>query len=133
MPVTLAGIELPVDIQWVDEFSDHGVGQEITPLLTGHLLVEETVQPEGRPMSLRTGPLCWVERTVVEALYELQATALEDGETLPLVWADGRTFDAVIDRGRGGFSAQEIRRLGAAVQLPSHKYEISISLIIKES
>ena len=133
MPVSLSGITLPEDIQWVNEFSDFGVGQEITPLLTGSLLVEEAAQAEGRSIVLQTGSNVWVERSVVEALYALQATPLDDDETLAFVWGDGRTFDVVIDRSRGGFSAQEIRRLAAGVQTATHKYEISLSLLIKES
>lgn len=132
MSVELAGIGLPEDIQWVDEFTDFGVGQVITPTLTGALLIEEVQQPHGRPISLQTGVNVWVSRSVVEALYALQSTPLQEGESLVLQWGDGRQFDVVFDHSRGAFSASEIRRLAASAQGSEHKYSVSIALLVKE-
>jgi len=130
MPITLDGITLPDDIQWVDEFAGHGVGQVITPTLTGALLVEETQQTQGRPITLASNGAAWMQRSVVEALGALAATPLDDGETLELVWADGRTFDVVFDRSRGpGFRAAEVQRLAASIQGASHFYTIDITLL----
>lgn len=132
MPVTLAGITLPPDIQWTDEFSGFGVGQTISPTLTGALLVEEFAQTEGRPITLASNGASWVERSAVLSLEALAATALND-QYLRLVWGDGRQFDVVFDRSSGnGFRADELKRLAADKQGPSHKYLIEINLLIKE-
>jgi hypothetical protein len=132
MPVTLAGIALPNDIQWVDEFSGHGVGQVITPTLTGSLFIEETIQPEGRPMSLESGDGSWVERSVAEALATLAATPLDNSNTLTLVWATGATYEVVFDRSRGnGFQADEVIRVSPEFHGNDHPYYIKITLLIK--
>lgn len=130
MPVTLGGIALPDDIQWIDEFSGFGVGQTITPTLTGALVIEESAQTEGRKVTLSSNG-AWVSRTVVESLATLAAAPLNNA-TLTLVWADARTFQVVFDRTSGdGFSAQEVKRLGAGKQPGTHPYNIEINLLIK--
>lgn len=132
MPVILEGITLPDDIQWVDEFVGHGVGQTIAPTLTGALIVEENAQPEGRPMTLDSGDGSWVDRTTVEALEVLASTPLSDGETLALEWADGREFEVVFDRSRGrGFEAVERLRLAAGSHSSDHPYLLKLTLLIK--
>lgn len=132
MPVTLEGITLPTDIQWVDEFNGHGVGQAITPTLTGALVIEETAQIDGRPITLESGDGSWVERQVIEQLYALESTPLAPDTTLTLVWADGRSFDVVFDRSGGAaFRAVEVIRLAASSQQIGHPYLITISLLIK--
>ncbi|MEM6483807.1 MAG: hypothetical protein AAF662_02315 [Pseudomonadota bacterium] len=130
MNVRLAGIELPSEIQWVDEFAGHGVGQIIEPTLTGALIVEETAQVNGRPITLESNASAWVDRSTVELLSGLAATPLASGSTLTLEWGDGRTFDVVFDHSRGApFSAEEVRRLAAGAQTPTHKYLITINLL----
>ena len=134
MAVTLAGIVLPADIQWVNEFAGFGVGQSISPTLTGSLLIEETEQTDGRPITLESGDGSWTERQVVEQLATLESTPLEDGETLVLDWSDGRLFDVVFDRSSGSaFRASEVYRLSASSQEATHPYFISISLLIKDT
>lgn len=128
MAVTLAGIEIPADIQWIDEFSGFGVGQTITPTLTGALVVEEVAQPAGRKITLRSNGAAWVTRDTVEQLAALAATPL-DGTTLTLSW-HGTDYDVVFDRSSGdGFSATEVIRLAASIQGATHPYDITINLI----
>lgn len=52
MNVTLNSVTLPDDLIWRDEFDWAPVEQVVTPTLTGALLVEETPQPHGRPITL---------------------------------------------------------------------------------
>lgn len=128
--VSLDGIVLPDDLQWIDEFSGFGVGQLIQPTLTGALLVEETAQTKGRFITLESGNGSWVTRATASQLATLAATPLAANTTLPLVWGDGRTFDVVFDRTRGpGFRAVEVRRLAAGAQTADHKYTITLNLI----
>jgi hypothetical protein len=130
MTVSIDGILLPEDIQWIDEFTGFGVGQVITPTLTGALLVEETTQPAGRQITLATGPDVWVRKSVVLQLETLVAAPLASDTSLPLVWGDGRTFDVVFDRSRGpGMRAVEMKRLAAGVQTNDHWYTIELNLL----
>lgn len=132
MAVTLDGVALPDDIQWLDEFSGHGVGQQITPTLTGAIIVEENAQPEGRPMTLDSGDGSWADRSTVELLEVVAATPLDDGQTLLLEWADGRVFEVVFDRSRGtGFEASEVIRVAPAKHSADHKYYLKLTLLIK--
>lgn len=127
MAITLEGITLPADLQWTDEFSGFGVGQTITPTLTGSLVVEETAQPEGRNITLTSDGASWVERSTVEALAALAATPL-DGTTLTLNW-HGTTYAVVFDRSRAGFEATEVMRLAGDKQSATHPYLITLNLI----
>ena len=54
MTITLGGITLPEDLQWVDEFTAWKVGQVIRPSLTGALIVQEAAMQAGRPVTLQT-------------------------------------------------------------------------------
>jgi len=130
MTVLLEDIQLPDDIQWIDEFAGHGVGQQISPTLTGALLIEETRQAFGRPITLASNQAAWVTRATVEQLEALAATPLEDGQTLTLEWGDGRTFAVVFDRSGGKpIEAEEVSRLAAGAQDGEHPYLITIRLI----
>lgn len=130
MPITLDDIPLPDDIQWRDEFAGAGVGQQITPTLTGALVVEESAQPAGRPITLASNGGAWVSRAVLERLAARAATPLAEGQTLTLVWGDGRTFPVVFDRGAGApIEAHEVMRTAAAAQAPDHAYLITLRLM----
>ena len=54
MSASLAGIELPYDIQWNDEHTAWKVGQIIRATLTGALVVQESAMQAGRPITLRS-------------------------------------------------------------------------------
>ena len=53
MTASLAGVELPDDIQWPDEYTAWKVGQIIRPTLTGALVVQEAAMQAGRPITLQ--------------------------------------------------------------------------------
>lgn len=52
--IVLAGIELPADLQWTDEFTAWQVGQQVRTSLTGALVVQESSRQAGRPVTLQT-------------------------------------------------------------------------------
>lgn len=52
--IVLAGIELPADLQWTDEFTAWRVGQQSRTSLTGALIVQESARQAGRPITLQT-------------------------------------------------------------------------------
>lgn len=53
MTASLAGVALPDDIQWVDEFTAWKVGQVARYSLTGALIVQEAAKQAGRPITLQ--------------------------------------------------------------------------------
>lgn len=96
--IALAGIALPDDIEWTDEFAFSPVTQIVTPTLTGALIVEEAARTAGRPITLVSNEAAWLTRAAVKAL---QAKADVAGETYTLAWSDGRTFDVMFRRANG--------------------------------
>ncbi len=49
-----AGIELPADLQWTDEFTAWRVGQQVRNSLNGAMIVQESARQAGRPITLQT-------------------------------------------------------------------------------
>lgn len=129
--VTLEGISLPNDIQWADEFVGFGVGQVVTPTLTGAIVVEESLQAAGRPITLQSGDGSWTIRAVVEQIAALCAVPLADNQSLTLSW-HGTDYQVIFDRSRGSaFEANEVLRVAAPNQGAGHFYLITINLIVR--
>ena len=122
--ITLAGIELPDDLDWEDEFGWEPVGQVITPTLSGAIVVEEAVQSEGRPITLRSDGEAWVRRSIV---LELQALAAVQSLRMQL-HLNGRIFTVIWRReSGGGFEAKQLYRIADPdTQTP---YEITLRLL----
>ncbi|AUZ78680.1 hypothetical protein C2U37_02550 [Aeromonas sp. ASNIH1] len=124
MMITLAGIELPDDLDWEDEFAWEPVGQVITPTLSGAIIVEESVQSEGRPITLRSDGEAWVRRSTVLAL---QSLAAAPSTRMPL-FLNGRIFTVIWRReNSGGLEAKQLYRIADPdAQTP---YEITLRLL----
>ncbi|HHQ4448806.1 MULTISPECIES: hypothetical protein [unclassified Aeromonas] len=122
--ITLAGIELPDDLDWEDEFGWEPVGQVITPTLSGAIIVEESVQSEGRPITLRSDGEAWVKRSTV---LELQALAAVPSARMQL-HLNGRIFTVIWRReSGGGLEAKQLYRIADPdAQTP---YEITLRLL----
>lgn len=88
----LAGVPLPDNLYWSDEFDWNPVGQVRTYTLTGALIVEETTMQAGRPITLEGA---WITRQSVQALIALQATA---ATAMTLTLDDGRSFSVLFRR-----------------------------------
>lgn len=94
--ITLGGVTLPDDLQWIDEFAWSPVVRVSEYSLTGALLLEEATRLAGRPITLG-GDHAWLHVSTLAALRALAATP---GWTGTLTLADARTF-AVAFRGEG--------------------------------
>jgi len=69
-------IRLPQDLEWVDEFSWAPVQQTIETTLTGALVIQESTQLRGRPITLQgKDDMGWIQRSVGEQLLQLRDTA----------------------------------------------------------
>lgn len=122
--IRLAGIELPDDLDWSDEFEWQPIGQVITPTLSGAIIVEEAAQSEGRPITLRSDGDSWVKRSIVVTLYDLASV-----RSTPMVLElNGRHFTVLWRReSGGGFEAKQLYRIADPDdQTP---YEITLRLI----
>ena len=106
--ITLAGITLPGDLFWSDEFSDTLVGQARKYSLTGALIIQESVRQAGRAITLETTQYrdTWVAPVRLDTLRLLQALEADPDEApfalvLPDHNAGTRTFNVAFRRGDG--------------------------------
>lgn len=86
--ITLGGVTLPDDLQWIDEYAWSPVARTSEYSLTGALIVEEALRLAGRPITLG-GEHVWLHVSTLAALRALSDTP---GWTGTLVLADGREF-----------------------------------------
>jgi len=87
---TLAALDLPRALIWVDEYDWTPVARAQEYSLTGALIVDQAVRQAGRPITLQgVDDHGWTRRDTLQQLWDLVATA---GGPLPLTLADGRTF-----------------------------------------
>jgi hypothetical protein len=68
-------IRLPRDLEWVDEISWTPISQNVKTTLTGALVIQESIQKKGRPITL-TGKddMAWIKRTLGDSLVSLKNT-----------------------------------------------------------
>ena len=73
--ITLAGITLPGDLNWSDEFDSWKVGQVRKTSLTGAQIFHESALLAGRPITLETSQDgdAWVAPLRLDVLRQLQA------------------------------------------------------------
>jgi len=86
--ILLAGIELPADLQWIDEFTAWKVGQAVRTSLTGARIVQESALQAGRPITLQTqrDGSAYVGPVTLDVLRALQASEEQPRSTpLPLL------------------------------------------------
>lgn len=113
MTASLAGIQLPEDLYWSDEFTAWKVGQAVKTSLTGARIVHESALQAGRPITLESQQdgARWVAVVTLSTLRQLQTLeaaprvapmqlvlpAHNDGDrTFSVLWrrGDGAAIDA---------------------------------------
>lgn len=121
MGASLAGIELPYDIQWVDEHTAWKVGQIIRPTLTGALVVQESAMQAGRSITLRgfdDGGMRYVAPITLATLDALRALEeVPGGASMALV------LPAAGDTTRT-FTVRFRRTDGPAIEAAPLKYQV---------
>lgn len=70
-------VQLPKDLEWVDEFTWSKVQQNVTTTLTGALVVQESTQLKGRPITLAVpfDDMAWIQRDVCDELMRVRDEA----------------------------------------------------------
>ncbi len=125
MSDTLAGIALPAQLHWDDEFAWSPVGQAIDVALDGALVVEESAQQAGRPMTLRGGvDRAWAQRATVAQLYALAA---QPAQQHTLVYR-GETYTVIFDR-RSGAPVEARALWEDAEPEDTDDYELTLRLL----
>jgi len=134
MPLTLTSgatvITLPVDLQWVDEFSPWKVAQVFEHSLSGALIVQESAKLAGRPITLQSGSnYAWATRETVQALQTLEAVANGPNMTLsvPTHEAANRTFSVRFRRDAAAIEAAQIKML--LPPAPTDWYSLTLRLM----
>lgn len=133
--ITLAGITLPGDLIWSDEFNSWKVGQARKTSLTGALILHVGTLQSGRPITLETTQegdnwVAPVRLDVLRALQELEEDP--DAEPLELVMpehnAGTRTFSVAFRRDEGSaIEARPIRNISPAID--ADYYALTLRLI----
>lgn len=129
---SLAGITLPEDLEWVDEFEWSPVVQAVEPNLGGGLVIEEQALLTGRPITLRSVQdgnrySALAARSVVEQLYTLASTTRTQANPMALTLPDGRTTTVLWRHTERGFEARPWKHV--VPQLPDSRYLITLRLI----
>lgn len=94
MTIHLAGIQLPSQLEWVDEFDYAPAAQSIKTTLDGALIVSESQKRAGRPYSLRSRSNggVWATRDFVKQLKALEAELQTDTMTLNINGHEAEVF-----------------------------------------
>lgn len=120
--ITLNTITLPDDLEWPDEFTHEPVGQSVTPTLTGSLIIEPQLKPEGRPITLRSNNGAWASRELVQQI------ALLNREMTPMTLTIyGQSHQVMWDRAELSFEAVPIMRFAEPDEHPY--YYITLKFI----
>lgn len=133
--IVLAGIELPADLQWTDEFTGWRVGQTVKTSLTGARIVQESSLQAGRPITLQTqrDGSAWVGPVTLDVLRALQASEEQPRSSplaliLPAHNGGDRQFSVAWRRSDGaGIEADPIRF--AVPALDGDYYSITLRLM----
>lgn len=122
----LGSVDITDNFVWSDEFSFNQVEQAQERSLTGGLIIQSGQKLYGRPITL--GP-SWLPRSIVDALYSLEASA----DAMDLTLADGREFSVVFDRTRGAaIEAQQVFDFVGAANNPDWNYSVTLRLLTVE-
>jgi hypothetical protein len=123
--ITLDSIQLPDDLEWVDEFSWSYVKNTYKTTIGGTIIVEERQLINGRPITLSgTDRYGVATRSVVESLY---AKANTIGDVMILTLHDNRAFSVIFDRAQQPLTAIPIDV--APAPIAGTLYQITLRLI----
>jgi hypothetical protein len=89
----LEGLELPYQLQWVDEFKWSPLGVDKARALDGSLVYWNGPLVSGRPITLEAPPdACWIGIDTVRALHNMSSSPRE----YLLVW-EGVNYNVIFD------------------------------------
>jgi hypothetical protein len=130
MTTQLDSIVLSDDLEWTDEFTWLPTAQQVEIACSGAVIVEESAQLAGRPITLQgrmegNVGFALMPRATVIALRALAATPRSTPMTLTL--ADGRTFSVLFRHADGAVEAQAMRHI--VPHLDTDWYAVTLRLM----
>lgn len=97
-------IDIPNDLEWVNEYGWSEVEQSTDRSVTGALIVEHGTKTAGRPITLQgRDDQGWVSRSTLDALYSLAAVP---GQVMTLTNAEGNVYSVIFDHTAGAIEAR---------------------------
>lgn len=124
MSLTLDGLELPINLVWVDEFDWTPTEQKQTRTLTGALIFETAQRQGGRPITLAEGDLpVFVPKATLDALY----AKLSITTPLSLTLQDRRIFSVTFRHEDKPIDAKT--RVDYQIMYSTDVYQATIRLI----
>lgn len=117
-------IELPQDVQWIDEFAWSATAQSapVRTLSGGHI-IQTGIKSSGRPITL-SGDWVWHKRGVLETL---RSWTDEPGLRLTLTHYDGRVFNVIFRTHDSAMSAAPVYYMTPEVD--TEPYTATINLM----
>jgi hypothetical protein len=125
--IKLDDLELPNQLEWVDEFDWTPMKQVVTPTLTGALVIDQRTTPIGRPITLKSNGGVWAARSMVLTLKQWEGTL---SKKMTLTLHDGRTFKVAFNADPVAVTAEPIIRVNNPE--PNSRYAFDIKLIVIE-
>lgn len=123
MSITLNGTPLPDDLLWRDEFAWSAIAQRTEVSLGGALVIEESAQLAGRPITLEGGDNHgWATRAQVLALRTLAENV---NQVMTLLLHDARSFQVRFRR--PPFDARQV--IDYSNPVSADVYTLKINLI----
>jgi hypothetical protein len=121
--ITLNGIELPYDLNWIDRFWEPVITTEKTYSLSGNIIITQRLRATGRPITLGGTPQsAWITKGVIEQIKAL--AAVPDNEMTLIIYGD--TFTVKFDSSSG--DAIEISDLLVFHPDPDSEWKYQITL-----
>lgn len=104
--MTLDEIQLPDDLDWVNEFNWTPVVRKQKYGVGGALFITDSIKQTGRPVHLQSEQdTCWVKRPLIQSLILLTR---EPGKIMTLTLSDNREFQVMFDHASGAIEAERI-------------------------
>lgn len=101
-------VNLPDDLEWVDEFEYEAVSQDVQPLIGGGMVIQESTLLAGRPITLSGGSGVWALKSELLKVKDLQNIP---DVSMTLTLPDARVFTVMFRRSEPPtFTARPVHR-----------------------
>lgn len=104
--ITLAGLTLPADLQWTDEFNYQPVAEAVTVAASGSQWIETSTRQAGRPITLAGGKKVWVYRDLI-----VQLKSLADTPMAMVLHYHGVDYDVRFRYSEGAYTATPVHAM----------------------
>lgn len=100
-------IDLPDDLEWVDEFEHSPIEQDLQYTIGGNAVVQESAKVKGRPFTLVGGDQVWMTKSTVKQVYDMMVMLDQD---VFLTMPDASVYKVIFRHAETPFSAFPVHR-----------------------